>query len=101
GNVSAAPVSTPVIIQQVQRFVTQRDEPRARDPNVVWFYRTMIALAGMAVTSLIVGLLPSTGVRLPIDSDTIGALFICGSIFMLPALLICHPLTAMPGLNGT
>lgn len=100
-KIVVAPVYITVIIRQLHRFVTRRDEPRARDPNVVWFYRAIIALAGMAVTSLIVGLLPSTGVQLPIDSDTIGALFICGSIFMLSALLICHPLTAMPGLNGT
>ena len=80
-----------VIIRALRRFVNAEDNPRSDDANVVFFYRAMLGLAAMAIASAVLSLLPTAGIRTPLDSDTLGMLFICGSVFAISALLIRHP----------
>jgi len=84
-----------IILRRVHRFMATPDNPRARDPHVVWFRRTMISLAVVAVGSAALGALSAYGFPLPIDTDTIDTLFICACIFQVSALLIRHPLSVM------
>jgi AraC-like DNA-binding protein len=81
-----------VIIRALHRFVKAADNPRSRDASVVFLYRAMLGLAGMAIASVVLSLLPSAGVHAPLDSDTLGMLFICGSIFAISTLLSRHPI---------
>jgi AraC-like DNA-binding protein len=87
-----APAYLTIIIRRLRQFVKQPDNPRARDPNVVWLLRAMIALAAMGIASVALVVLSSAGIRAPIDSDTLGILFIGASIYVISSLLIRHPL---------
>ena len=93
GKIGLGAAYLTAVLRHMQSFVRRADNPRARDPHVIWFLRMMYALAGMALASLVLGLLPPAGVPVPIDSDTLGTLFLCSSIYMISFLLIRHPLT--------
>jgi AraC-like DNA-binding protein len=94
GKVVLAAAYLTAAIRHLREFVKQPGNPRARDPNVLWYLRSLIALAAVAVASVVIGLLPAAGVGVPIDSDALGTLFICGSIYLVSFLLIRHPLVA-------
>ncbi|MEW5916083.1 MAG: helix-turn-helix domain-containing protein [Gemmatimonadota bacterium] len=94
GKVVVAAAYLTSTIRHLVRFVRDPQEPRARDPHVVWLLRSMVALAVMAAVSLALGVLSWSGVALPIDGDTIGTVFIAGSIYIISALLIRHPIAA-------
>jgi AraC-like DNA-binding protein len=80
-----------LVIRHLHRFVKRPGNPNARDPNVLWFLRAMVALACVAAGSVVIGLLPRAGVAIPIDSDALGTLFMGGSIYLISFLLIRHP----------
>jgi AraC-like DNA-binding protein len=94
GKVVVAAAYLTSTIRHLLRFVRNAQEPRARDPHVVWLLRSMVALAVMAAVSLALGVLSWSGVALPIDGDTLGTVFIAASIYIISALLIRHPIAA-------
>jgi AraC-like DNA-binding protein len=65
--------------------------PETRDPQVVWFFRAMVVLVVVALVSVVVAIAPGFGVQLPFDSDEIGTLFLCASIYLICFVLIRHP----------
>ena len=84
-----------MIIRRLRGFVQAPNNPRARDPNVIFLYRAMLGLAAVAIASVVLSFLPNAGLRVPMDSDTLGMLFICTSIFAISALLIRHPIASL------
>ena len=90
-KIPLATIYLTLIIRRLRAFIKRRDNPRARDPNVVWLYRSMIGLAAVAVSLVVLGVLPAFGILEAIDPDMIGMIFICISVYMVSALLIQHP----------
>jgi hypothetical protein len=84
-----------IILIRLRQFERRPDNPRARDPHVVWLRRLIVALAGVAVASVVLPLLSNAGIQLPFDSDTVGTVFICLSIYVISAILLRHPLSSL------
>jgi AraC-like DNA-binding protein len=61
------------------------------NPHITWFFRILVVLALAALLMVVLGFVQSAGVRLPVDSDSLGTLFICVSIYCVCLLLIRHP----------
>jgi len=85
------------VIRHLRRFLRSAASPEERDPNVVRLLHTMIGLAGLAVASVVIAVLPSIGPSVPIDSDALGALFMGASIYVISFQLMRQPLAARPG----
>ncbi|MGH7462647.1 MAG: hypothetical protein ACREMA_16690, partial [Longimicrobiales bacterium] len=94
GKIVIGGVYLTLVIRYLLRFVNQTERSAARDPNVVWLLRAMASVAVMAGATIVMALLPAAGVETPIDSDALGTLVICGSIYLISFLLIRHPLSA-------
>lgn len=97
GKIVMGAVYLTVTIRHLRRFVRRANPAEARDPNVVWLLRSMLGLAGLAVVSLVVGLLMAAGIPVPIDSDALGIFFMGGSVYLISFLLIRHPFTTADG----
>jgi AraC-like DNA-binding protein len=78
------------VIRHLRRFL-DADAGRRRDPTVVWLLRAMLGLAGVAVASVAIAMMPIAS-ALPIDSDALGTLFIGGTIYLISFQLMRQPL---------
>lgn len=84
-----------VLVRHLGQFLNTEapeHEPPGIRRAVRWYYRTMVGLLVVAAAALASGLLQAGGVRVPVGPDTIGALAICGSLFLIGFLLLKHPL---------
>ena len=87
-----AAVYLPLIIRRLHTYVRKTDT-RSRDPHAVWLLRIMIGMVCVVVAMIVVGELPGLGSWFPVDSDDVGMLSMCGSIYLISFLLIRHPLS--------
>lgn len=84
-----------ILVRHLDRFLhteVSAGEPPGIRRAVGWYRRTMVGLLAVGAAALTSGLLLAGGVPVPVDPDIIGALAICGAMFLIGFLLLKHPL---------